>query len=80
MSASITPQAPHGSQARTSTTYRVYVRMPNQKVTARTTTTDEAVARLAWGQLLEHLDDFRSMGAIGVAMTKDGDQVDYLKI
>lgn len=80
MSAPITSRATRGSDAAAPAAYRVYVRLPNQKVTANTTTTDEAVARLAWDQLLEKLDDFRSMGAIGVAMTKNGVQVDYRKI
>ena len=63
-------------------TYRVYVRLgsPSQKVVAKTTTDDEAVAKFAWQRIEEEIDKYLSMGAIGVAMTQDNKQVQYLDL
>ena len=80
MSASVSSQAPPGNPGPASTTYRVYVRLPKQKVTAKTNTPDEAVARLAWDNILGRLDEFRAMGAIGVVMSRNNVQVEYLKL
>ncbi|MEK8034209.1 hypothetical protein AACH06_25565 [Ideonella sp. DXS29W] len=58
-------------------TYRIYVRWPNQKVTDKTTTDNEMVATLAYGQLNIAADRLRSEGAIGIVYSSDGKQIAY---
>lgn len=56
-------------------TYRVYLRWPGQKVTDKTTTESEAVAKLAFDELKQR-NDLRGQ-PVGAAFTQDGKSIEY---
>ncbi len=58
-------------------TYRIYVRWPDQRVSDKTTTDNEMVAILAYGQLNTVADELRREGAVGIVYSADGKQVAY---
>ena len=74
MLTSITAQAPRHM------TYRIYVRWENQKTTHRTTTDSELVAYAAFNELADDRDNLRKIGALGVALSQDGQQVKYVQL
>jgi hypothetical protein len=57
-------------------TYRVYVRWPKQRVTDKTTTDNRDVAMIAFDELLRR-PGIEKSGALGVALTEDGRQIEY---
>lgn len=57
-------------------THRVYVQWPNQRVSDKTVTESESVARFAFEEL-KNRSDLKVEGARGVAWTKDSGKVDY---
>jgi hypothetical protein len=58
------------------TTYRIYARWPEQKVSDKTTTESRTVAMFAFQELV---DRQWPAGAepVGIAITQDGKQLDY---
>ena len=61
-------------------TYRVYVRWPDQRVSNKTSTPSEAVARAAFDELMACSTDLRRRGAVGLAMSHEGRQVHYVDL
>lgn len=61
-------------------TYRIYVRWDNQKTTHRTTTDSESVAYAAFNELASDRDNFRNIGALGIALSQDGQQIKYVQL
>jgi hypothetical protein len=61
-------------------TFRVYVRWPGQRTSDKTSTTSREVAEAAFRQLRDQAQDLRARGALGIALTHDRKQVDYLNL
>jgi hypothetical protein len=59
-------------------TFRVYVRWPDQRVTKKTTIDSRAVAELAFRELESNAAQLTSQGALGIAYTDNGAQIEYV--
>lgn len=57
--------------------YRVYVRWPDQRTSDKTTTEDREVAEFAFAKLTR-TPDLPYNGALGIAFTHNGSQIDYV--
>ena len=57
-------------------TFRVYVRWPRQRVSDKTVTSSRAVADAAFKELVER-PGLAKQGALGIAFSEDGRQIDY---
>jgi len=62
------------------TTFRIYVRWPSQRVSNKTTTEEDAVAKFAFDELSKRAEDFRQQGALGITLSADGKQVNYVRL
>jgi hypothetical protein len=58
------------------TTYRVYARWPEQRVSDKTTTESRAVAMFAFQELVDRPWPVGAL-PVGIAITQDGKQLDY---
>jgi hypothetical protein len=58
-------------------TYRVYLRWPAQKISNRTSTESRTVAQGAFDELSADAQRYTEQGAIGIALTLDGKQLQY---
>jgi hypothetical protein len=61
-------------------TYRIYVRWPDQRVSDKTSTESRPVADFALEELRQRADALRAEGALGVACSLDGKQLEYLEL
>jgi hypothetical protein len=75
-------QHPHsrGDSLSSAMTYRVYVRLPEGKVSEKTSTESPTVAALAYAELVARASELTKAGAIGIAMSKDQKSVSYTEL
>ena len=59
-----------------SMTFRVYVRWPSQRVSNKTKTESRAAAQVAFEELVGR-SDLDTAGALGIAFSEDGRQIEY---
>ena len=64
----------------TEMTFRIYVRWPSQRVTDRTTTESRGVADTAFSDLKARTSELEEAGAVGIAFTENGAQLDYVRL
>ena len=57
-------------------TFKVYIKWPGGRTTAKTTTESRRVADFAFRELVAR-EDLKTQGALGITLTEDSKSIDY---